>query len=113
MIFKPLTWYRIAVGLAALNVMGGAFALGASESTHAAVHGFFAVVFGLWAARAHRSASTGEPRLDTGEQDDRLDVLTSEIDSLRQQLTETQERLDFAERMLARGQQPRPVDPQR
>ncbi len=31
----------------------------------------------------------------------RLDAVESEVDTLRQELSETQERLDFAERMLA------------
>jgi hypothetical protein len=33
----------------------------------------------------------------------RLDALEGELEDLRHQLTETQERLDFTERLLARG----------
>lgn len=36
----------------------------------------------------------------------RLEALESEVQQLRQDLTETQERLDFAERMLAKNKQP-------
>jgi hypothetical protein len=36
----------------------------------------------------------------------RLGVLADEVDHLRSQLAETQERLDFVERMLAQGRQP-------
>jgi len=35
------------------------------------------------------------------------------MSKLRQELSETQERLDFAEPMLAQGPDPRRVDPQR
>jgi len=35
------------------------------------------------------------------------------VSNLRQELTEAQERLDFAERLLARGAEARRVDPQR
>jgi len=35
------------------------------------------------------------------------------VSRLRQELVETQERLDFTERMLARGPEKRNVDPQR
>jgi hypothetical protein len=42
-----------------------------------------------------------------GELQGRLDALEQEVDILRHELTETQERLDFAERMLAQGDQPR------
>jgi hypothetical protein len=34
---------------------------------------------------------------------DRLDALEGELQDLRHQLTETQERLDFTERLLTRG----------
>jgi TolA-binding protein len=37
-----------------------------------------------------------------GEVMDRLSQLEGEVDELRHQLTETQERLDFAERLLAK-----------
>ena len=36
----------------------------------------------------------------------RLEALEAEVQSLRQDLTEAQERLDFAERMLAKNKQP-------
>jgi hypothetical protein len=36
----------------------------------------------------------------------RMEALEAEVQSLRQDLTETQERLDFAERMLAKQKQP-------
>ncbi|HET7468914.1 MAG TPA: hypothetical protein VFJ81_04530 [Gemmatimonadales bacterium] len=42
-----------------------------------------------------------------------LQALDQEVGTLRQELTETQERLDFAERMLAQGAEPRRVEPQR
>lgn len=35
-----------------------------------------------------------------------LSYLREQVDSLRNELTETQERLDFAERMLAKGRTP-------
>ena len=41
-----------------------------------------------------------------GEASPRLEALEAEVQSLRQDLTETQERLDFAERMLAKNKQP-------
>ena len=36
---------------------------------------------------------------------DRLDALEHEVQTLRQELSETQERLDFTERLLARGRE--------
>ena len=43
-----------------------------------------------------------ETRSVDGDALDRIAQLESEMDHMRQQLTETQERLDFAERLLAK-----------
>jgi hypothetical protein len=43
---------------------------------------------------------------------ERLDLLEGEVGSLRQELTEAQERMDFAERLLAQGAEARRVDQQ-
>jgi len=42
----------------------------------------------------------------------RLQALEEEVGALRQELRETQERVDFAERVLARGPEARRVGPQ-
>jgi hypothetical protein len=42
-----------------------------------------------------------------------LQALDQELGALRQEMVETQERLDFAERLLAQGPETRRVEPQR
>ena len=42
-----------------------------------------------------------------------LDAVELEVSKLRQELSEAQERLDFTERLLAQGHDPRRADPQR
>jgi hypothetical protein len=42
-----------------------------------------------------------------------LDAIETEVSGLRRELSETQERLDFTERMLAQGSEARRMDPQR
>ena len=42
-----------------------------------------------------------------------LQALDQEVGTLRQEMAETQERLDFAERLLAQGPETRRVEPQR
>ena len=42
--------------------------------------------------------------------EDRVDALEQELGTIRQQLIETQERLDFAERLLARTEGARQLD---
>jgi hypothetical protein len=48
----------------------------------------------------YKAKGTDEP--ETSELTARVQALEGEVDGMRQQLAETQERLDFAERLLAR-----------
>jgi hypothetical protein len=106
MTFKPAIWYPIAVGLSVLNVLGVWFAVRPADPWHATTHAALAVAFGLWAQRLRQGPRGGE--IQAG-----LDALEIEMSTLRQELGEMQERLDFAERMLARGPELRRVDPER
>jgi hypothetical protein len=106
MTFKPAIWYPIAVALSVLNVIGVWFAVRPVEPLHATTHAVLAVAFGLWAQRLRQGPRGGE--LQAG-----LEALEIEMSTLRQELGETQERLDFVERMLAQGPEPRRVDQQR
>jgi hypothetical protein len=113
--FKSPMWYRIAVGFSILNLVGGGYAIGEGEPTHAVIHGMLALASWLWAGRLLQGprGSEGEARIETGEHEDRLEGIETEMNQLRQQLSETQERLDFAERMLARGADKDRAGPQR
>ena len=105
MTFKPAVWYPIAVVLSAVNLGAVWFAARPGEPTHATIHAALALAFGLWAQRL-RPAPRGS-QLHPG-----LEPLELEVDQLRQELSETQERLDFAERVLTQGRDPRRVDPE-
>ncbi len=109
MTFKPTTWYPIAVGLSAINLVAVGFAVGPGEPWHAAIHAALALVFGLWAQRLRQSRGGSElqPGLEA------LEALETEVSKLRQEVSEMQERLDFAERLLAQGPETRRVGPQR
>jgi len=106
MTFKPATWYRIAVVLSAINLAGLGFAAASAEPVHAATHAVLAVAFGLWAQRLRQGPGGNEVQA-------RLDALEAEVGSLRQQLSETHERLDFTERVLAQRPETGRVGPQR
>lgn len=114
MIFKPAVWYWIAVVLCVVNVAGGAFAAGQAESIHAAVHGVLALACGWWAYRVRQGpgGTSHEARLGAPEAPEALEALESQMHRLRQDLSETQERLDFAERMLAQKPDARRMGPQ-
>lgn len=103
MTFKPATWYPIAILLCVANVVAIGFSSGA---LHGSAHGALAVAFGVWAQRLgrRREREDNESRPETSEA---IESLESEMIRLRQELIETQERLDFAERMLAQRPDPR------
>lgn len=94
MTFKSSIWFPIAVVLSVVNVAGAGFAAGAAEPWHATLHTVLALAFGVGAQRMRR-------RPGGSEQQDRLDALEADVGGLRQELSEAQERLDFAERLLA------------
>jgi nitrogen fixation/metabolism regulation signal transduction histidine kinase len=100
MTFNPRTWFPIAVVLSAVNVIAVWFAAVPAEPLHATIHAALAVAFGLWAQRLRRGSAGGE--VETG-----LDALQLEVNALRQELGEAQERIDFAERVLAQESQVR------
>lgn len=99
--FKPALWYPIAVGLAVLNAGAAVFAAGQAEPWHATVHVGLGAAFWLWAQRLRQRKE--EYQVQGGAEIlDRLDALESAVGGMRQELGEVQERLDFAERVLAK-----------
>jgi hypothetical protein len=105
MTFKPTLWQPIAIVLSGINLLAAGFALGTSEPWHGAAHVGLALAFGAWAQRLRR-------RIGAGDSQDRLELLESEMSDLHRELSETQERLDFAERLLAQGRESRRVGPE-
>ncbi|SRR5258705_7151240 len=112
MTFNPTKWYPIAAVVAILNVVAAGFAAAATEPVHAGTHAALALAFGLWAQ--HLRSRRGERELESEapgelESDLRagLAALEAEVTRLRQEVVETQERVDFAERLLARGPEKR------
>jgi hypothetical protein len=113
MTFKPTIWYPIAVLLSVINLVAVGFAAGPAHTT---VHAALALGFGLWAQRLRKGAGGRElqARLEGLEAEvSSLEALEGEVSKLRQGLTEAQERLDFFERLLARGPESRRVGPER
>jgi len=106
MTFKPAVWRPIAIVLSAVNVAAVGAAAGAAEPLHASIHAVLAVALGLWAQRLRPAP------VAPGELEDRLEAVELEVTNLRRELGETQERLDFAERLLAQAPDPRRVGPE-
>jgi hypothetical protein len=110
MTFKPAIWYPIAVALTVINVLGVGFTARPGQLWHAGIHAVLALTFGLWAQRLRQGRGPGP---GGSEPQARLEALEVEVSRLRQELSETQERLDFAERLLAQGREARRVGPER
>jgi hypothetical protein len=106
MTFKARLWQPLAVVLSAINLVAVGFAASTAEPWHAGLHAGLGLAFGLWAQRLRQQ------RPGKYDREERLDLLESEVTSLRQELTEAQERLDFTERVLAQDRETRRVGPE-
>jgi hypothetical protein len=106
MTFKPAIWYPISAVLGLLNLAAVGFAAGSAEPWHATAHAGLAVAFGLWAQRLRKARGRGEEQPT-------LEVFEAEVDQLRTELSELQERVDFTERLLAQRPEPRRLDSER
>ncbi len=101
--FKPSVWFPIAAIACGVNVVWAYVAArsGPMGGTHAMGHAIAAMAFGLWASTLRSQLKLESRRPANTELPEHLEQLEGEMNSLRQQLIETQERLDFTERMLA------------
>ena len=111
MTFKPALWQPIAFVFSALNLAAVGFAAASAEPEHAAVHAGLALAFGLWTQRLSQRRGVGEsrPRLEGSEV---IEEMEGQMSDFRRELSETQERLDFVERVLAQGRETRQVGPE-
>jgi hypothetical protein len=106
MTFKPAIWKPISFVLSALNLVAVGFAAGAAEPYHAGGHAALALAFGLWFQRLGQ-------RPVAIEGSERFEELEADLNELRRELGEVQERVDFTERVLAQRPEPRQVGPER
>lgn len=111
MAFEHPRWRPTALILSGLNLIAAGFAMGDGEPRHAAVHVAIALLFGYWAFRLFQRVPD-ETQARLGEGAARLEEFQVDLGNLRRELGETQERLDFVERVLAQGQEARRVNPE-
>lgn len=100
--FAPRIWYPIAVVLAVINVAAVWFAAAPGEPLHATVHAVLGAAFAVWATQLRLRSG------EEGRRDAELDALELEAEDLRRALAEAEERVGFAERMLAQQPERRP-----
>jgi hypothetical protein len=104
--FKPAVWQPISILLSGANLVFVGAAAQAGEGIHAGIHAVLALAFGLWAQRLRSTPQAASGDLQAG-----LESLEFEVSRLRQELSETQERVDFAERVLGQAQEARRMGP--
>ena len=114
MTLKPRVWFPIAVVVSLGNLIAVWFAAAPGEPWHATLHAAIALGSGLWAYRLRQRLGAGEHQLapEAVEALDALEALEIEAGKLRQELSEARERLDFAERLLAREPDSRRMGPE-
>jgi hypothetical protein len=93
-------------------LVGVGFAAGEPQPWHAAIHAALALAFGVWAQRLRQGRRESELQAPL-EVLEALEALEADMSKLRQELSETQERLDFTERLLAQGLETHRVGQQR
>ncbi len=103
MTFKPKTWYPIALVLGVANVASVWFAARAAEAPHATLHAALGVACFWWAQKLRHELRAGESPAQLDAEPMPIDL---EVEQLRRQLGEAEERLDFAERMLVQLRDP-------
>jgi hypothetical protein len=113
MTFKPALWRPIAFVLSVINLVAVGFAAGEAEPYHAAGHAALALAFGLWVQRLGQKRRVANELEAPNEVLDALDAIEADVSKLRQELGETQERLDFTERVLAQRQEAPRIGPER
>ncbi|HXG44301.1 MAG TPA: hypothetical protein VNJ71_06010 [Gemmatimonadales bacterium] len=111
---NPGFWRPVAIGLSALNVAGAGFAAAQAEPWHATTHAVLALACWLWAQRLRHGARASEVdrlRAAVRAQAAALESAGLALADQSAQLAELEERLAFAERMLAQAREPRDPGP--
>ena len=103
---KTRFWNAVLVLLSAGNLVSVWFAARPGEPGHATIHAALALAFGLWAQSRIRleKARSRAGTLDAGDEVE-ISALRDEVGEVRRELSEVQERLDFAERLLSQSRE--------
>ena len=98
---KTARWRPVAITLSAINVAALGFHTALEQGEFAGIHAILAGGFALWAGRLGRRRPAAIAAGAGSEA--RLEELEAELMDQRRELADAQERLDFAERLLAQA----------
>ncbi len=108
--FEHRAWIPVAWVLSLVNLGAVWFAALPGEAAHATTHALLALGFGLGADRLAARARSAAASASLADTLDLNDHLQQTVDNLEAQVDELEERLDFADRLLARQRTSEPVD---
>ncbi len=114
--FRHRAWVPIAWVLSLINFGGVWFAAREGQPWHVTLHALLAILFALGAQRLHtRQRPELKSRVvDPTEQGQTLEDVEArlgELDQLKQRMSELEERVDFAERLLAKQREAQRLGP--
>jgi len=114
--FRHRAWIPIAWVLSLINFGGVWFAAGEGEPGHVALHAALAILFALGAQRlqARQRPDLNSRVVDPTEQGQTLEDVQArlgELDQLKQRISELEERVDFAERLLVKQREAQRLGP--
>jgi hypothetical protein len=99
--FKHPGWIPVAWGLSVVNLAAVWFAAAPAEPAHATVHALLAVGCALGAQRLRARRQADVPAEQMQFALDQNEQLQQTVDDLHARALELEERVDFAERLLA------------
>ena len=110
--FKHRAWIPVAWLVSFGNLISVWFA-GPAEPWHATVHALLAVLFGLGAQRLAVRPDSARGQLKSEERQMLEDLQTrlDELNDLKQRIYELEDRVDFAERLLAKQREGQRLGP--
>ena len=107
--FKNRAWIPVAWILSVVNLVSVWFAAKPAEPWHATIHAALAVGFAVGAQRlmARRRVAAGDDLQQALDDNERLQET---VESMQPRMQELEERVDFAERLLATQREAAPRD---
>ena len=111
--FKHRAWIPVAWLLCLGNLISVWFAARPAEPWHATIHALLAVLFGLGAQRLAARPDSRRRQLESEELQMLEDLQTrlGELNELKQRIGELEDRVDFAERLLAKQREGQRLGP--
>ncbi len=100
--FKHRAWIPVAWLLSLANLVSVWFAARPAEPWHATIHALLAVLFALGARRLMARQRAGAPDEHAPQTIDQAEHSQRTLDGMQAHLQELEERVDFAERLLAK-----------